>query len=181
MITPSLIRSHIVGPDMNIKKVFCFCSVMFFTPSAKALLQHSQLSSKGVPRFPLWLWTPPVGSPEVQKQRAQYFNDRRLTTSLEVNNKRGSIVDTYRTVSVSCASCGERLFRYKKKNGTKSNLIKCFIERITEDSAGVLQNQGLDVDHYFCPSCKSRFARFAIIRGMPALKLAGGKTIMKKK
>lgn len=52
--------------------------------------------------------------------------------------KAGSIVDNYQTVSVNCSKCQQRLFRYKKKNGTKSNLVKCYIERISEDSAGVL-------------------------------------------
>jgi len=52
--------------------------------------------------------------------------------------KAGSTVDSYQTVSVNCSKCQQRLFRYKKKNGTKSNLIKCYIERISEDSAGVL-------------------------------------------
>jgi len=52
--------------------------------------------------------------------------------------KAGSTVDNYQTVSVNCSKCQERLFRYKKKNGTKSNLVKCYIERISEDSAGVL-------------------------------------------
>merc|ERR1719253_400128 len=50
----------------------------------------------------------------------------------------GSAVDNYQTVSVNCAKCRLRLFRYKKKNGTKSNLVKCYVERISEDSAGVL-------------------------------------------
>ena len=49
-----------------------------------------------------------------------------------------STVDNYQTVSVNCSKCQQRLFRYKKKNGTKSNLVKCYIERICEDSAGVL-------------------------------------------
>ena len=52
--------------------------------------------------------------------------------------KAGSTVDNYQTVSVNCSKCQQRLFRYKKKNGTKSNLVKCYIERISEDSAGVL-------------------------------------------
>lgn len=42
---------------------------------------------------------------------------------LEARPKSGSVVDSYQTVSVNCNSCRSRLFRYKKKNGTKSNLI----------------------------------------------------------
>jgi hypothetical protein len=52
--------------------------------------------------------------------------------------KAGSTVDSYQTVSVNCSKCQQQLFRYKKKNGTKSNLVKCYVERICEDSAGVL-------------------------------------------
>lgn len=108
-----------------------------------------------------------------------------------------AVVDSYQTVSVLCSSCGIRLFRYKKKNGTKSNLVKCYIERILEDCQGVLnvpqqqqQQQPLpQTDHtisstvveYVCPSCQSRFARSAVIKGLPALKLVGGKTRMTKK
>ena len=61
--------------------------------------------------------------------------------------KRGGIVDSYQTVSVVCAGCNERLFRYKKKNGMKSRLVKCYIERISEDSAGLLASrEGADAD-----------------------------------
>lgn len=95
--------------------------------------------------------------------------------------KRGNVVDSYQTVSVNCAKCSERLFRYKKKNGTKSNLVKCFVERISEDSAGVLRDQGTRADSYTCPSCETRFARSATMRGLPALKLVGGKIRMTKK
>ncbi|KAL7462295.1 hypothetical protein ACHAXS_002678 [Conticribra weissflogii] len=52
------------------------------------------------------------------------------TTKLFAAPKRGNVVNTYQTVSVNCSSCKHRLFRYKKKNGTKSNLIKCYVERI---------------------------------------------------
>ena len=112
--------------------------------------------------------------------------------------KRGSIVDSYQTVSVNCAKCGERLFRYKKKNGTKSNLIKCFVERIVSDGTLALlvdmkknnSNKANDIpfipidedaQQYACPNCLSVFARPAMIRGLPALKLVGGKVRMSKK
>jgi len=95
--------------------------------------------------------------------------------------KRGNVVDSYATVTVQCSTCGERLFRYKKKNGTKSQLVKCFRERIVEDSAGVLNDQGPETATYVCPSCQTVFARSAIIRGLPALKLVGGKTRMTKR
>jgi hypothetical protein len=100
--------------------------------------------------------------------------------------KRGNVVDSYQTVSVNCAKCRERIFRYKKKNGTKSNLVKCYVERISEDSAGVLKAQeesGVSRDDYSweCPNCQTQFARSALIKGLPALKMVGGKVQMTKK
>ena len=107
-----------------------------------------------------------------------------IQTALPAKPKRGSIVDTYQTVSVNCAKCSERLFRYKKKNGTKSNLIKCYVERIAEDCAGILSNAPEDpaADYEWkCPSCETQFARTAMIHGRPALKMVGGKIRMTKK
>lgn len=117
------------------------------------------------------------------------------TRGLRAKPKRGSVVDSYQTVSVNCSKCWERLFRYKKKNGTKSNLIKCYIERISEDSAGVLEKALSQIDledgelpkdlpqdyGWECPNCKTQFARSAQIKGLPALKLVGGKVKMTKK
>ena len=101
--------------------------------------------------------------------------------------KRGSVVESYQTVSVNCSKCGERLFRYKKKNGTKSNLVKCYVERISEDSAGLLTKNQDDESCqekgflWHCPSCDTNFARSARIHGRPALKIVGGKVRMTKK
>lgn len=100
--------------------------------------------------------------------------------------KQGGVVDSYRTVSVNCAKCGVRLFRYKKKNGTKSNLVKCYVERIAEDSSGLLAEQeslGLPNEEFQweCPNCQSQFARPSLIHGRPALKIVGGKVRMTKK
>jgi hypothetical protein len=135
--------------------------------------------------------------------------ERSFVSSIKLNAKpkRGSMVDSYQTVSVNCSKCRQRLFRYKKRNGTKSNLIKCYIERIAEDSAGVLEealrsgrmsnsdnNEKNDLDSYLglpsvlpqdyvwaCPGCQTQFARSAQIHGRPALKLVGGKVQMTKK
>ena len=110
-------------------------------------------------------------------------------TAIAAKPKRGTVVDSYQTVSVNCANCGFRLFRYKKKNGTKSNLIKCYVERITEDCGGILPQDGsvmgdaadTTTTTYACPRCDTNFARPTLIRGLPALKLVGGKTRMTKK
>ena len=99
--------------------------------------------------------------------------------------KKGTIVDTYQTVSVTCSKCRTRLFRYKKKNGTKSNLIKCYIERICDDPEGLLdqleKNPNGDSHKWDCPNCQTSFARTSMIHGRPALKLIGGKVRMMKK
>ena len=111
----------------------------------------------------------------------------RCSQQLYAKPKRGS-VDSYQTVSVNC-TCKTRLFRYKKKNGTKSNLIKCYVERIVyEDPDGELEQQ-LDrftelseSDHkWSCPHCGINWGRSSLIHGMPAIKLVGGKTRMTKK
>jgi ribosomal protein S27E len=107
-------------------------------------------------------------------------------TLLQAKPKRGGVVDSYQTVSVNCSKCGERLFRYKKKNGTKSNLVKCYIERISEDSAGLLAKQessGIPTEEFqwSCQKCGTTFARPTQIHGLPALKMVGGKVRMTKK
>lgn len=112
------------------------------------------------------------------------------STNLYAKPKRGSVVDSYQTVSVNCQSCKNRLFRYKKKNGTKSNLVKCYVERIVLDNSDGVLAQQLDNfeelsengEHkWCCPNCGINFGRSSIIHGMPALKLVGGKTRMTKK
>lgn len=139
--------------------------------------------------------------------RVSYRSTSLSTTTVSfAKPKRGSRVDSYQTVSVNCVKCRERLFRYKKKNGTKSNLVKCYVERISEDSAHILERAAQetgaasssssdddddDNDAIFrllpesyqwtCPSCNTRFARTALIHGRPALKMVAGKIRMTKK
>jgi DNA-directed RNA polymerase subunit M/transcription elongation factor TFIIS len=50
-------------------------------------------------------------------------------------------IDSYQTVSIYCKTCALLLFRYKKKNGTKSGLVKCYVERIIDDCAHLLRDQ----------------------------------------
>eukprot|EP00964_Phaeocystis_antarctica_P064847 scaffold39050_cov61-Phaeocystis_antarctica.AAC.4 len=77
----------------------------------------------------------------------------------------------------------------------KSNLIKCYVERICEDSAGLLASRAAQAEaggagavggadagaEWQCPGCEATFARNALIHGRPALKLVGGKVRMAKK
>jgi hypothetical protein len=89
-------------------------------------------------------------------------------------------VDSYQTVSVACAKCDQLLFKYKKKNGLKSNLIKCYVERIVSDPNNLLESWEDRAVELACPHCHSGFARDARIHGRPALKMVGGKVRMRK-
>lgn len=73
-----------------------------------------------------------------------------------------------KTVKIFCANCKKQLYKYKK--GGKGALVKCFKERIVEDYT---MGEGI------CPNCNQQFARDALIRGAPALKMIGGKVNMK--
>ena len=97
-------------------------------------------------------------------------------------------IESYQTVTVACSKCSELLFRYKKKNGLRSNLIKCYVERIVGDPHGLLAareelraSAGGASGELCCPACGSGFARDALIHGRPALKMVGGKVRMRKK
>mmetsp|Transcript_19519 Transcript_19519/g.28375 ORF Transcript_19519/g.28375 Transcript_19519/m.28375 type:complete len:195 (+) Transcript_19519:38-622(+) len=121
-----------------------------------------------------------------------YSTSACATMMMMASPKRGKVVDSYQTVSVNCSKCRTRLFRYKKKNGTKSNLVKCYVERISEDSANLLSKReemkksgGKEEEEggeeWHCPNCQTKFARSSLIHGRPALKLVGGKVQMTKK
>ena len=73
-----------------------------------------------------------------------------------------------RSVDVHCARCKAILYKYRK--GGKGSLVKCFVERITEDFTAVPCR---------CPSCDQQFARETLIRGVPAYKMIGGKVYTK--
>jgi hypothetical protein len=116
--------------------------------------------------------------------RTYHYSTTTTTLLLAKPKSAGNVVDNYQTVSVNCNKCKLRLFRYKKKNGTKSNLIKCYIERICEDSASILEDQqetDPEQQLWNCPKCNTNFARSSQIHGRPALKLIGGKIRMTKK
>ena len=73
-----------------------------------------------------------------------------------------------RSVKIFCSSCHSQLYLYKK--GGKGSLVKCFVERIVKD---------LTTDSCICPGCQNTFARYKIIRGLPAYKIIGGKAYQK--
>ena len=131
-----------------------------------------------------------VGPGRYESSLSQQRSRATSSTSLcMAKPKSGSIVDSYQAVSVNCKKCRTRLFRYRKKNGTKSNLIKCYVERISEDCVDLVANKNKskngdgenNSNEWFCPNCDTRFGRDAMIHGRPAIKLVGGKTTMTKK
>ncbi|ATC96806.1 hypothetical protein [Pseudoalteromonas tunicata] len=69
-----------------------------------------------------------------------------------------------RTVDIFCKACQAKLYKYQK--GGKGALVKCFVERITQD---------FTINAGQCPNCQQFFARQCLIRGVPALKIIGGK------
>lgn len=69
-----------------------------------------------------------------------------------------------KTIDIFCKQCNSQLLKYRK--GGKGALVKCFIERIVRDYT---------IEFGTCPTCQLVFARKAIIRGVPALKIVGGK------
>jgi len=79
-------------------------------------------------------------------------------------NKKGPV----RTVDIFCTKCKAQLYKYRK--GGKGALVKCFIERISEDYTKQTAT---------CPQCEQVFARETMIRGTPALKMIGQKVFMK--
>lgn len=73
-----------------------------------------------------------------------------------------------RSVDISCSKCRAKLLQYKK--GGNGALVKCFVERISKDHTEQLG---------ICPSCGSQFGRETLIRGVPAIKIIGGKVQVK--
>ncbi|ATG79839.1 hypothetical protein WNY97_06295 [Pseudoalteromonas fuliginea] len=79
-------------------------------------------------------------------------------------NKKGPT----KTVDIFCSACKTPLFKYRK--GGKGALVKCFIERIS---------QNFTKEPCICPNCNRPFARPTVIRGIPAYKIIGGKVTFK--
>ncbi|WP_221049599.1 hypothetical protein [Shewanella carassii] len=78
-------------------------------------------------------------------------------------NKKGP----QQTVEIICCGCKAKLFKYRK--GGKGALVKCFVERILTDHTQTPCT---------CPGCGQVFARQALICGVPAFKIIGGKARM---
>jgi hypothetical protein len=74
-----------------------------------------------------------------------------------------------RVVKVEC-QCGQLLFKYFKAG--RGRLIKCFLDEIKNDHAGVV-NEPLGA-RPLCPGCSKEIGIVRIVRGRPALKLNQG-------
>ncbi|KTF16690.1 hypothetical protein [Pseudoalteromonas sp. H105] len=79
-------------------------------------------------------------------------------------NKKGPT----KTVDIFCGHCKAQLYKYRK--GGKGALVKCFVERISQDFTST---------PCICPQCERPFARETMIRGAPAYKIIGGKVTLK--
>ncbi|CAE8609629.1 unnamed protein product [Polarella glacialis] len=99
--------------------------------------------------------------------------------------RRGAAVDAYPKVKILCSGCGELLATYRKKNGTRSQLVKMYVERIAEDPHELLATtgrvsvcgEGLEPS---CPGCGTRFCRGPkLVNGRPAWGIISGKVRMK--
>ena len=81
-----------------------------------------------------------------------------------------------RVITVECR-CGQRLFKYHK--GGRGRLIKCFLDEIRKDYAGIRRatrqagGQASQISPT-CPACGKELGIVRIVRGRPALKLNQG-------
>ena len=71
-------------------------------------------------------------------------------------------------IRVFCRPCRNLLLTYRK--GGKGQLVKIHLYKIVKDFT---QEPGI------CPQCGNQFAREAIIKNKPALKVVGGKVFWK--
>lgn len=76
---------------------------------------------------------------------------------------------TGKIINVECR-CGMKLFRYFKVG--KGRLIKCMINRLTEDNVGL--KGAATFSRPPCPSCGRELGIIMMIRGQPTLKLNQG-------
>ncbi len=183
------IRSHLFTSSMIVRSLVAFLSLTKSNVSAYSPCDHIGRHIRTT-STPLLVSSQAFTSYRLDKDplcpRSNCRSISKCTVLYMGKPKRGSVVDHYQTVSVNCKKCRTRLFRYKKKNGTKSNLIKCYVERISEDCVDLVaqkerKSEDSSSDEWFCPNCGTRFGKDALIHGRPAIKLVGGKTAMTKK
>ncbi|MCB5224222.1 MAG: hypothetical protein WCY21_02260 [Candidatus Cloacimonadaceae bacterium] len=76
---------------------------------------------------------------------------------------------TGKIIDIECR-CGYKLFRYFKAG--KGRLIKCMINRLTEDNVGLAG--AATFSRPLCPACGRELGIIMMIHGQPALKLNQG-------
>ena len=81
----------------------------------------------------------------------------------------------YRKVAVKCSNCITMLFQYKKKNGTKSGLVKLYRERIVDDPYCLNETTEEGESELICPNCGSQWGRHGNVKGHPVFRCIGGK------
>ena len=87
--------------------------------------------------------------------------------------------DKYRTVRIACGKCHINLFRYKKKNGTKSGLTKIYHDRIVADPYQYLPRATSGTNNLLeCPKCKSNWGRHGTKAGHKIFRCIGGKLLL---
>lgn len=73
---------------------------------------------------------------------------------------------------VAAACCSDT----RKKNGTKSALVKILVNRIAEDPHGIVPEAVVELSSPCeCPKCGEAFARPVVMRGKSALKIIGNR------
>lgn len=94
--------------------------------------------------------------------------------------------DSYQSVQVMCSKCLTKLFKYKKKNGAKSRLIKLYLERIVDDPFHLVTQYDdcesaneAKLTELLCPKCGSPWGRPSMKAGNKIFKCIGGKLKIK--
>jgi hypothetical protein len=67
--------------------------------------------------------------------------------------------DSYRTVHIECNKCNTLLFKYKKKNGTKSKLVKIYTSRIIFDPYNFVHSSLSDLEPSTLKSSRNMFTK----------------------
>ena len=75
---------------------------------------------------------------------------------------------TIYNISVECAGCHTKLFRYAKEG--PGHLVKCFVSNISDDRTACKLE---------CPTCGQSYARESSVGGRPVRKIIQGKVLVR--
>eukprot|EP00435_Cladocopium_sp_Y103_P051580 s1473_g16.t1 len=156
----------------------------------KSYLLRCNSTNKAMPFQLLWPLLRQMAAP-ASLLRAQRYAPNKETASgslrLAVRRyaapRRGGAVENYAKVAVLCSRCGELLAVYRKRNARKSQLVKMHLERIAEDTHGLLADGHIPSSgerEVACPNCQRSFCRGPrLVNGRPAWKIISGRIRMK--